>query len=158
MATKKDVPVMITIEPADPFSPESQHLIEQLSAQLAAITGNNGKSHFSAEALEAERAVWVLAKDEQGRAVGCGSLRPLSQDAAELKRMYSDRSVSGVGAAILAYLQTWAAKVGYREIRLSTRVINKRAVDFYLKHGFQQVENYGPYVGRVESVCLGKKI
>ncbi|MDI9219498.1 GNAT family N-acetyltransferase [Pantoea sp. EA-12] len=149
---------MITIEPADPSSPESQQLIEQLSTELAAITGNNGKSHFSAETLEAERAVWVLAKDEQGRAMGCGSLRSLSQDAAELKRMYSDRSVSGVGAAILAYLQTWALEVGYREIRLSTRVINKRAVDFYLKHGFQQVENYGPYVGHVESVCLGKKL
>ncbi|HAU5566573.1 TPA: GNAT family N-acetyltransferase [Serratia fonticola] len=149
---------MITIEPADPFTAESQRLIEQLSTELAAITGNNGKSHFSAEAIDAKRSIWVLAKDQQGRAVGCASLRPLSDDVAELKRMYSDRSVSGVGAALLDYLQEWAAKAGYKDIRLSTRVINTRAVLFYLKQGFQQIDNYGPYVGRTESICLSKTL
>lgn len=149
---------MITIEPADPFAPESQRLIEQLSTELAAITGNNGKSHFSAEAIDAKRSIWVLAKDQQGRAVGCASLRPLSDDVAELKRMYSDRSVSDVGATLLDYLQEWAAKAGYKDIRLSTRVINTRAVLFYLKQGFQQIDNYGPYVGRSESICLSKTL
>ncbi|KJV48827.1 acetyltransferase [Pantoea sp. BL1] len=149
---------MITIEPADPFAPESQRLIEQLSTELAAITGNNGRSHFSAEAIDAKRSIWVLAKDQQGRAVGCASLRPLSDDVAELKRMYSDRSVSGVGDTLLDYLQEWAAKAGYKDIQLSTRVINTRAVAFYLKHGFEQIDNYGPYVGRPESICLSKTL
>lgn len=149
---------MITIEPADPFAPESQRLIEQLSTELAAITGNNGKSHFSAEAIDAKRSIWVLAKDQQGRAVGCASLRPLSDDVAELKRMYSDRSVSGVGTALLEHLQRWAVSAGFEEIQLSTRAINARAVAFYLKHGFEQIENYGPYVGRTESVCLSKTL
>lgn len=149
---------MITIESADPLAPESQRLIEQLSKELAAITGNNGKSHFNAEALNERRSIWVLAKDQQGRAVGCASLRPLLGDIAELKRMYSDRSVSGVGAALLEHLQRWAVSVGFEEIQLSTRAINTRAVDFYLKHGFKQIENYGPYVGRTESVCLSRTL
>ncbi|MBK0095598.1 GNAT family N-acetyltransferase [Erwinia sp. S63] len=149
---------MITIESADPLAPESQSLIEQLSTELAAITGNNGKSHFNAEALNERRSIWVLAKDQQGRAVGCASLRPLLGDIAELKRMYSDRSVSGVGAALLEHLQRWAVSVGFEEIQLSTRAINTRAVDFYLKHGFKQIENYGPYVGRTESVCLSRTL
>ncbi|NIG21019.1 GNAT family N-acetyltransferase [Pantoea sp. Al-1710] len=149
---------MITIESADALAPESQRLIEQLSTELAAITGNNGKSHFNAEALNERRSIWVLAKDQQGRAVGCASLRPLSHDIAELKRMYSDRSVYGVGAALLEHLQRWAVSVGFEEIQLSTRAINTRAVDFYLKHGFKQIENYGPYVGRTESVCLSRTL
>ncbi|MGY2269636.1 hypothetical protein, partial [Pseudomonas sp. SDO5561_S422] len=33
---------MITVEKADPFSPESYGLIESLSAELAAITGDSG--------------------------------------------------------------------------------------------------------------------
>ena len=46
---------MITVEKADFFSPESQYLIEKLSSELAAITGNSGKSHFTADSLEEER-------------------------------------------------------------------------------------------------------
>jgi len=38
---------MITIEKSSPTSADSQALIEQLSAELAAITGDSGKSHFN---------------------------------------------------------------------------------------------------------------
>lgn len=34
---------MIIVEKSDPFSSESHRLIEMLSAELAAITGDNGK-------------------------------------------------------------------------------------------------------------------
>ncbi len=35
---------MIKVEKSDPFSSESHRLIEMLSAELAAITGDNGKA------------------------------------------------------------------------------------------------------------------
>lgn len=63
---------MITVEKSDPFSSESHHLIELLSAELAAITGDNGKSHFTAEAMSDDKALWALAKNPQGKAIGCG--------------------------------------------------------------------------------------
>lgn len=34
---------MVTVEKSDPFSPESQYLIEKLSSELVAITGDSGK-------------------------------------------------------------------------------------------------------------------
>ncbi|MDU5370813.1 MAG: GNAT family N-acetyltransferase, partial [Enterobacter sp.] len=57
---------MITVEIADPFSSESQRLIETLSAELAAITGDNGKSNFKVEAMNNANALWVLAKNSHG--------------------------------------------------------------------------------------------
>ena len=42
---------MITVEKSDPFSSESHRLVEVLSAELAAITGDNGKSNFTVEAM-----------------------------------------------------------------------------------------------------------
>ena len=42
---------MITIEKSDPFSSDSHRLIEMLSAELAAITGDNGKSNFNVDAM-----------------------------------------------------------------------------------------------------------
>lgn len=146
----------VTITQADPFSSESQALVEKLSAELAVITGDNGKSHFNAEEITRERSLWLLARDDAGNAVGCAALRPLSTNVAEVKRMYSDRSVPGVGAALLAYLESRAKSMGYSEIRLSTRVVNQRAVAFYRRYDYQEIENYGPYIGRVESVCLRK--
>ncbi len=48
--------------------------------------------------------------------------------------------------------------LGYRELWLSTRRVNLRAVRFYAGRGYAAVEHYGQYVGRDESVCLGKRL
>ena len=143
---------MITVEKSDPFSSESHRLIEMLSAELAAITGDSGKSNFTVKAL------WVLAKNTHGEAIGCGAIRPITQNIAELKRMFSDRSVPGVGGALLTFLETSAKDMGYSELRLETRHINHRAVNFYEKNGYIRIENYGPYVGRTEAVCFSKAL
>ncbi|WP_349844356.1 GNAT family N-acetyltransferase [Pantoea dispersa] len=149
---------MVKIEHADPRSAESQWLIEKLSAELAAITGDGGNSRASVDTLQGEGALWVIARDAQGSAVGCGALRPLAPGIAELKSMFSDRSLPGIGRALLAFLETAAKTLGYRELWLETRHVNQRAVDFYLKQGYRQIENYGPYRGREEAICLGKTL
>lgn len=148
----------IKIQQSAPHSEESQLLVEKLSAELAFITGDNGKSHFNAQELNNECCLWVLARNEAGNAVGCGALRSLGNNTAEVKRMYSDRSVPGVGSALLEYLETRAKSMGYREIRLSTRVINSRAVAFYYRSGYAQIQNYEPYIGRNESICFAKTL
>jgi ribosomal protein S18 acetylase RimI-like enzyme len=115
-----------------------------LSAELAAITGDNGKCNFTVEAMSDDKALWALAKNSQGKAVGCGAIRPLTQNIAELKRMFSDRSASGIGGALLTFLEKSAKEMGYIELRLETRHINYRAVNFYMKSGYVPIENYGP--------------
>lgn len=147
---------MITVEKSDPFSSESHRLIEMLSAELAAITGDNGKTNFTVEAMNNDKALWVLAKNGHGDAIGCGAIRPLTQNIAELKRMFSDRSVPGIGRALLTFLETYAKQMGYRELKLETRYINRRATSFYERNGYIQIENYGPYVGREEAICFSK--
>ena len=149
---------MITVEKADPSAPDSLDLIEKLSAELAAITGDSGKHHFTSESLLGERSLWVVARNKQGNAVGCGAIRPLANDIAELKRMFSDRSSAGIGHALLTFLETSARGMGYRELWLETRRINHRAVEFYSKNGYSVIENYGPYIGRGEAVCFAKTL
>lgn len=147
---------MITVEKSDPLSSESHRLIEMLSAELAAITGDNGKTNFTVEAMNNDKALWVLAKNAHGDAIGCGAIRPLTQNIAELKRMFSDRSVPGVGRSLLTFLETSAKQMGYRELKLETRYINRRAISFYERNGYILIENYGPYVGREEAICFSK--
>lgn len=147
---------MITVEKSDPFSPDSCSLIEKLSAELAAITGDSGKSNFTIDSMDGDRSLWVLARNEKGDATGCGAIRPLTENIAELKRMFSDRSAPGVGKALLNFLETSAKNMGYTEIWLETRQVNHKAVNFYKNNGYVLIENYGPYIGRDEAVCFSK--
>ncbi len=147
---------MITVEKSDPFSPDSCSLIEKLSAELAAITGDSGKSNFTIDSMDGDRSLWVLARNEKGDATGCGAIRPLTENIAELKRMFSDRSAPGVGKALLNFLETSAKNMGYTEIWLETRHVNHQAVNFYKNNGYVLIENYGPYIGRDEAVCFSK--
>ncbi|RJT53551.1 GNAT family N-acetyltransferase [Rahnella variigena] len=147
---------MITVEKSDPFSPDSCSLVEKLSAELAAITGDSGKSNFTIDSMDGDRSLWVLARNEKGDATGCGAIRPLTENIAELKRMFSDRSAPGVGKALLNFLETSAKNMGYTEIWLETRHVNHKAVNFYKNNGYVLIENYGPYIGRNEAVCFSK--
>ena len=149
---------MITIQKADLHSSESLRLIEKLSSELANITGDGGTRHFNVDSMMAERALWAVARNETGDAVGCAALRPLSGQVAELKRMYSDRSEPGIGKVLLAFLEASAQRLGFSEIWLETRHANARAVKFYERNGYRVIDNYGPYIGRQEAVCLAKQL
>ncbi|WP_419963416.1 GNAT family N-acetyltransferase [Pantoea vagans] len=147
---------MITVEKADPRSAESQLLISKLSAELAAITGDGGNSNFTMDSLDNDKSLWVLARNDKGEAVGCGAIRLLTGHVAELKRMFSDRSSPAIGSALLTFLENAALDMGYNQIRLETRAVNHKAVNFYLRKSYKRIENYGPYVNRKEAVCFAK--
>jgi len=145
------------VEAADPAGVEALALIAELDAALQAITGDSGDSSFDPEDVRGPRAVFVIARDADGVAVGCGALRPLQPGVAELKRMYA-RPGSGAGTRLLAALEERALALGYEEMRLSTRRVNARAVDFYRRHGYGDAPPWGKYVGNAVSVCLGRRL
>lgn len=96
-----------------------------------------------------------INKDEP---VGCGAIRPIDENIAELKRMFAKVKTKGVGTQILAYLEMQAKKLGYSAIWLETRLINEDAVSFYKKKGYSKIPNYGKYVGNTEAICFEKKL
>lgn len=146
---------MITLGSADPDSPEAQVLLAELGAALQAITGASGVASFDPQDVRGPRSVFLIARTDDGTAVGCGALRPLQGGVAELKRMYA-RPGSGAGRHILAALEWHAVIFGYDEIWLSTRRVNRRAMNFYRRNGYVPVPPYGKYIGSQASACLGR--
>lgn len=142
---------------ADPDSADARRLIAELDAALAALTGDSGAASFDPHDFRGPGAAFVIAYDERGEALGCGALRALEGDVGELKRMYA-RPGSGAGAHLLAALERRAAASGYRQLWLSTRRVNARAVGFYERHGYLEVPPYGRYAGRAASICLGRRL
>lgn len=147
---------MLTVAPENPSNDDASRLIDELSATLAAITGDSGKSSFDPEDVKAPNALFVVARDGGGAAVGCGAFRPLHEGVAEVKRMFSRHGSSGVGSAILAFLEKEAAKMGYRALWLETRLVNERAVKFYESRGYKRIPNFGKYAGNAAAVCFEK--
>lgn len=132
--------------------------MEELSATLARITGDSGKTSFDPNDVRAAKARFVVARNIERQAVGCGAFRPLDESTAEVKQMYSRPGTSGVGSAILTFLETEAADLGYQTLWLETRLVNERAVSFYERRGHRRIPNFGKYVGNAKAVCFEKRL
>ena len=148
---------MIRVRAASPGDPAALRLMGELSDTLEAITGSSGRASFDPAEMAGDGAMFAVAYCGSD-AVGCGAFRPLRPGVAEIKRMYARPATQGVGAAVLSFLESQAAAMGYREAWLETRRVNARAVDFYIRHGYNQIENFGKYAGREEAVCFAKRL
>jgi GNAT superfamily N-acetyltransferase len=151
-------PLTCRVSAADPAGADALALVAELSAVLAALTGDSGQASFDVADVCGPRACFALARDAQGRALGCGALRPLEGDVGEIKRMFARPGTRGVGGAVLRFLEDEAARLGYATLRLSTRRVNARAVAFYERHAYRRIPGYGCYAGSDVSVCFEKTL
>ncbi|SHM39757.1 Acetyltransferase (GNAT) family protein [Duganella sacchari] len=148
----------IHLSEEDPTAPESVLLMAELSTALEAITGDSGKASFDVEDVRGPMACFVVARNDDGTALGCGAFRPIEPGVAEIKRMYARHGTSGVGSAVLRFLEDEALALGYQALWLETRLVNRRAMDFYEARGYTRIANYGKYIGNPLAVCFEKQL
>ncbi len=96
----------------------------------------------------------------QGRAIGCGALRPLTSDMAELKRMYIRPAFRGqrLGRSLLEELERRAGAMGVDTLRLETGEHQVEAVRLFESAGYRRIRCYGEYIGNPLSICYEKKL
>lgn len=148
----------VIISKESPFSSDAIVLMDELSECLRDITGNSGKNSFDANDVCNDRSIFVIARNQSGKAIGCGAFRPMKEATAEVKRMYAKEKGMGIGSKLLFYLEHQAYDMGYKTIRLETRIVNAKAVSFYKQNGYRKIPNYGKYVGRANSICFEKNL
>ncbi len=90
--------------------------------------------------------------------VGCGAIKPLGEDAMEVKRMFvlPEQRGKGIASAILNGLEEWARNLGMKKCILETGKRQKEAVAFYSRNGYIEIPNFGQYKGVENSVCFEK--
>lgn len=86
----------------------------------------------------------LLVLKHHGEAVGCGGVLRLEPGVGELKRMYlaPDHRGGGLGRALLEGAISLARELGFKSLRLDTRLELKAANRLYEKTGFQDIEAY----------------
>lgn len=149
--------ILVTAE--DPHCQIGLRLIGNLSTELAERYGDDGTGAFSPEDVQVPGGAFVVAWLD-GRAAGCGALRPLERGVGEVKRVFVEKAFrrQGVARAILERLETVAAQFGYRALRLETGVRQPEAIKLYESSGYRRVRCYGRYVDNPLSVCFEKRL
>ena len=124
----------ITIARAELSAGVSRALIDALNAELAGLYPEPGATHFRLDPEEvADGRGRFLVVQREGAPVGCGALRLLDAETAELKRMYVSPSLRGrgLGRRLVAALEAEARALGVRRLVLETGVRQAAALALY---------------------------
>jgi GNAT superfamily N-acetyltransferase len=144
----------LSITPEPPDSMLAEALLDRYFDELAARFPG-GPDGFDpapvaapASELTPPHGGFLLARRD-GRTVGCGAVRTLDADHAEIKRMWVDPAVRGlgIGRGLLAALESAAAELGCRTVRLDTAAYLTEALPLYKSSGYVEIPAYNdnPY-------------
>ncbi|MFV8370484.1 GNAT family N-acetyltransferase [Flavobacterium sp. LB2R40] len=102
----------------------------------------------------------VIVVYVKNKPVACGCFKKYDKSSIEIKRMFVSPEVRGKGLAqaILKELELWAQDFGYSFSVLETLYKQEEAIALYLKAGYAIVDNYEPYVGLKNSICMRKQL
>lgn len=120
--------------------------IAELTTQLGYPVETDAQAARLAPILVSPRDVVLVAVDEADAPVGWvhvqDRLSLASQAEAQLAGLVVDAAhrSSGVGAALLAAAEAWAAERGLASVQVYSRVERERAHRFYERHGYRLVK------------------
>jgi len=146
----------ITLKRTDNYNPDFIRLIALLDEYLAE---QNGEAHaFYAPNNKLAHLDTAVIAYKDNVPVGCGCFKKFDEDSVEIKRMYVDMAARGKGIAtkVLDELEKWAKEIGFTYAVLETGVKFDDALGLYKKWGYHVIDNYGPYAGVNNSVCMQK--
>jgi GNAT superfamily N-acetyltransferase len=139
-------------------NPDFANLVLLLDAHLWENYPDTQAEYDQFNVIERNDTVVIVYKDE--KAAGCGCFKKFDPETVEIKRMFVHPDYRGLGIAhvILEELEKWAVELGYTHLVLETLPKQISAIALYQKRGYQRIENYGPYVGLADSICMRKAI
>ncbi|ROR72367.1 GNAT family N-acetyltransferase [Bogoriella caseilytica] len=113
---------------------------------------------LSTDALRDPAVSFYTARSEDGALLGCGAIKRLSAQAAELKTMRTVRAARGrgVGSAMLRHLVGVARERGYATVYLETGSMDYFAAArrLYARHGFVETGPFGDYTPDPMSIFM----
>ena len=149
---------MIRIKRTDASDRDFIDLVAQLDKELATRDGEQHEFYDQFNKIFNIKSAIVLYSADQ--AIGCGAIKKINPQCAEVKRMYIKPDFRGKGHAmrILSALEDWAFELGHETSVLETGKRQPEAISLYKKCGYRIIPNYGQYKGIENSVCFEKHL
>ena len=142
-----------------PDQPEVRALLGKLDAYCAALYPAESNHLMDIASLVGGDVLFLVARDVEGRAVGCAAL--VNRGAyGEVKRMMVDeaRRGQGTGRQLLEHLAMFARMAGVRELKLETGIHQPEAIALYERFGFTRCAPFGAYQPDPLSLFMEKSL
>jgi len=114
------------------------------SRELGFVGGVYRRTPPDAAAFVPPRGTFLVVYDDDDAAVGCGGVRLIGPQRAEIKHLWLDPSTRGKGwgRTLLAELEARAVGLGARQIVLDTNATLEAAQGLYRSSGYDEIEPY----------------
>ena len=102
--------------------------------------------------------VVIIYKDKVP--VACGAFKELNNNTIELKRIFviKENRRQGLSKLIISELEELGRSRGYKDAVLETGIKQHEAINLYKNTGYDGIQNYEPYIGNSNSVCMKKTL
>jgi GNAT superfamily N-acetyltransferase len=136
----------LVIEPADAHSAEVAGLLASYLTEIQAAFGYDDEHGAPAEPAEftPPNGRFLVVREGDGTAAGCGGVRLIEPTVAEVKRMWLHPSTRGRGAGrqLLQALENEAIALGATRAVLDTNATLETAIALYRSAGWVEVPQY----------------
>jgi putative acetyltransferase len=114
--------VAIRVAVETPLQDDVRDLVALLNEHLLPLSPLEFQFKMTVEQMAGPDTTVFVARDDSGRAVGCGALKLADNGEAEVKRMYTRPEVRGqrVGSLLLEAIEALAREKGVRLLMLET--------------------------------------
>lgn len=148
----------VTVVRTTSDNPDFRSLVALLDKGLWDRYTEAGPDYWGNNIIEFNGNVVLIYQD--GIAVGCGCFKEKDESTVELKRMFVLESARGLGFAklLITELENWAKELKYTIVVLETLYKQIEAINLYQKVGYVITDNYPPYIGMNDSICMRKEI
>ena len=149
----------MTIGFESPDQPEVIALIADLDAYQDTLYPPQSRHYLDLASLRQPNVLFAVARDDAGRAIGCGAI-VLCPEFGEVKRMYVSPRGRGQGIAkkLLALLESQAIASGCKLLKLETGPYQPEALALYTSAGYERRGPFGDYTDDPLSVFMQKHI
>ena len=140
---------------------EIADFLEEHIAEMKAVSPPESKHALDLDRLRTpEITFWTIW--DGANLIGCGAIKELSAEHAEIKSMRTKASYRGRGIAsmLLQHILHEAKRRGYRRISLETGSMSffKPARNLYVKYGFKYCKPFSVYKEDPNSVFMTKDL
>src|SRR3984885_12096103 len=142
-----------------PDQPEVIALIAELDVYQDTLYPPESRHALDLTALKQPNVLFAVARDNAGRAIGCGAI-VLYPEFGELKRMYVRPRGRGQGVAkrLLTLLESKAIGSGCKLLTLETGPYQQEALALYTSAGYERRGPFGDYTNDPLSVFMQKHL
>jgi putative acetyltransferase len=151
--------MMLRIATESPDQPDIRALIAELDRYQEALYPAESNHLLDIASLLQSNVVFVVARDEQGVAQGCGAV-VLQQAYGEVKRMFVRPAQRGQGIArqLMNVLEAQSRDRGCSVLMLETGISQPEAISLYRRFGFTDCAAFGSYREDPLSLFMRKRL